>query len=521
MAPWLMNRCPRVAAPDWMPSTMPGTTRLPCSMTSPCTGRTNCASPSPQRMSFATGSFSIASPTIEPSAPSRVAPLDATRAAYTFPFGVSRCSSASGASPCFFANPATAWAGALTDGPLTSRSESSALSSTSGTTTAIRRGVASAFCAGRTGLARRRLATSPAWTASSNAPARLSRDRGGSSSVSNSTSSVARSGMGHWKPEALARFVVRLRDRARECANAADVGSALGHRDRAARVEQVERVRALQHHLVGRQRTARFHEPLRLFLKTREEIKKQIGVRQFEVVARLLDLVLVKHVAIGHSGGPQQVVHAFLALQVHGQALQAIGNLAQHRLAGEAADLLEVGELGDLHAVEPHFPAQAPSAERRRFPVVLDAADVVLARRGAEALQRIEVQRLDLERRRLEHHLVLVVVLQAVGIFAVAPVFRAARGLHISRFPQLPADGAQESGGVERAGADLHVVGLQQHASLAVPEGVELRDELLEGQHAGPRFYRLAARRATSTQNETTSTESTTINQSRYRAYGV
>ena len=56
----------------------------------------------------------------------------------------------------------------------------------------------------------------------------------------------------------------------------------------------------------------------------------------------------------------------------------------EHRLAIEAADLLEIGELRDLHAVEPDFPAQAPGAERRRFPVVLDEADVVLARIDAE-----------------------------------------------------------------------------------------------------------------------------------------
>jgi hypothetical protein len=37
---------------------------------------------------------------------------------------------------------------------------------------------------------------------------------------------------------------------------------------------------------------------------------------------------------------------------------------------------------------------------------------------------------------------------------------------------------------VERARADFHVVGLQQRASLAVPEGVQLHDELLESQHA-------------------------------------
>jgi hypothetical protein len=64
-------------------------------------------------------------------------------------------------------------------------------------------------------------------------------------------------------------------------------------------------------------------------------------------------------------------------LQVHGDAFEAVGDLASDRLAVQAADLLEIGELRDFHAVQPDFPTQAPSAQGRRFPVVLDKADVV------------------------------------------------------------------------------------------------------------------------------------------------
>ena len=44
-----------VVAGSSRPSTVPGTTRVPCSITRPCTGRTNCASPAPQRMTFGIG----------------------------------------------------------------------------------------------------------------------------------------------------------------------------------------------------------------------------------------------------------------------------------------------------------------------------------------------------------------------------------------------------------------------------------------------------------------------------------
>src|SRR5688500_12948501 len=101
---------------------------------------------------------------------------------------------------------------------------------------------------------------------------------GGSSSVRSSTSRVAFSGMDHREAETLARFEIRLRHRARERAHAADVSGALGHRDGAARVEQVEGVRALEDHLVRRQYGLRFHEALRLVFKTGKKIEIQLCI---------------------------------------------------------------------------------------------------------------------------------------------------------------------------------------------------------------------------------------------------
>ncbi len=121
------------------------------------------------------------------------------------------------------------------------------------------------------------------------------------------------------------------------------------------------------------------------------EAAEQHGrIRVLEVVRRLLDFVLVIDVAVGQAAldgavgarlfplRPDQVVDVLDLLQVHRQALDAVGDFARDGLAVEAADLLEVGELRDFHAVEPDFPAQAPGAERGVFPVVLDEAHVVL-----------------------------------------------------------------------------------------------------------------------------------------------
>src|SRR5574340_470646 len=147
-------------------------------------------------------------------------------------------------------------------------------------------------------------------------------------------------------------------------------------------------------------------------------MQQELDVAVLEVVGRLLDLVLVVHIAVGHALRPGQVEHVLHALQIHREALQTIGDLAGDRLAVDAADLLEIGELRHFHAVQPHLPAQPPRPERRVLPIVLDETDVVLLEIETECFQRTEVQIEDVGRRRFQHHLELVVMLQAVRILA-------------------------------------------------------------------------------------------------------
>ena len=64
-------------------------------------------------------------------------------------------------------------------------------------------------------------------------------------------------------------------------------------------------------------------------------------------------------------------------MQIHGETFDTVGDFAEHGCAIYAANLLEIGELGYFHAVEPHFPAQAPCTERGVFPVVFNETDVV------------------------------------------------------------------------------------------------------------------------------------------------
>src|SRR4051812_39323720 len=141
----------------------------------------------------------------------------------------------------------------------------------------------------------------------------------------------------HREAEPLAALVVTLRDAARQVADAADVGGAFRHADRAARIQQVEAVRGLEHLLVRRQRERLLHQVLRLLLVRAERREQELGVAVLEVVGGLLHLVLVVDVAVAEAFSPLQVVDVVHALQVHRQALQAVRDFAGDRLAIDAA----------------------------------------------------------------------------------------------------------------------------------------------------------------------------------------
>ena len=131
----------------------------------------------------------------------------------------------------------------------------------------------------------------------------------------------------HGKAERFAAVVVGLRDGARHGAHAQDVALAFGHRNRLAGVEEIEGVRSLHHLFVCRQRELGLDETCELGFVLVEAPQQYRGVGKFEVVLRLLDFVLVIHIAVGHLAqrtiGPHDVEDALHALQVHGQAFKA------------------------------------------------------------------------------------------------------------------------------------------------------------------------------------------------------
>lgn len=139
--------------------------------------------------------------------------------------------------------------------------------------------------------------------------------------------------------------------------------------------------------------------------------------------------------------------------------------------------------MGYFHAVEPNFPAQTPSAESRVFPVVFDKADVVYFRVDTQFAQGVKVEVLNIGGSWFERNLELIVVLQAVGVVAIAAVFGAAAGLDVGGKPRLGAERAQAGGGVGSTGADFHVERLDNGAAFVCPECLQFKDDLLKGEH--------------------------------------
>ncbi len=107
---------------------------------------------------------------------------------------------------------------------------------------------------------------------------------------------------------------------------------------------------------------------------------------------------------------PLEIIHAVLFLKVHGNSFKAIGDFHGNGVQADAPGLLEVGELGDFHSVQPHLPAQPGRAQRGRLPVVLHETDIVIQGIDAQRLEAVEIHVLNLERGGFDDHLELIVV---------------------------------------------------------------------------------------------------------------
>src|SRR5438874_6384459 len=213
------------------------------------------------------------------------------------PRNPSRTVSSSAGTPYRFAKPAAAWSRRLSGGPLTHPSS-------------VRSGT-SAGNANRRGPRNSSLGDTPRCSRASSGsckPASMQAAAGSSSTPISSN---------RLRMRLLLPFEVELRDGSHQVAHPPDVRRSLRDRDRATRVEQVERVRALEDEVVRRQRQAALDQPPALGLVVVEVPPLHVDVGLFEVVVRPLALVLAVDVLPRDPLRPVEREHRRLVLNDH------------------------------------------------------------------------------------------------------------------------------------------------------------------------------------------------------------
>jgi hypothetical protein len=88
---------------------------------------------------------------------------------------------------------------------------------------------------------------------------------------------------------------------------------------------------------------------------------------------------------------------------------------------------------------------------------------------------------LHVRRRRLQDDLVLVVVLETIGVLAVASVGGSPAGLHIGRAPGIGAQNLEKCRRMERPGTNFQIIGFVDHAPPIGPETMQGKKQVLKG----------------------------------------
>src|SRR5690348_10994757 len=200
-------------------------------------------------------------------------------------------------------------------------------------------------------------------------------------------------------------------------------------------------------------------------------------------------------------------------LQKCGNSLDAVCQLARNRIQVHPAGLLKISELRDFETVEENLPANAPCAERRRFPIVFFEPDIVLLQVDSDEAQAVQINVLHVGWRRFKYHLKLSVFVQAVGILAISSIGGAPTGLNVSDAVWIRSEDAKKGLGVHRARADFHVVGLLEDATAARPILLQAENEALKrrafrSRGRSPRLFILRHQRAVSSISRETSLRS-------------
>ena len=120
-----------------------------------------------------------------------------------------------------------------------------------------------------------------------------------------------------------------------------------------------------------------------------------LHVGRFEVVHGKLLLLgqpnirICRDLTSSRIARPRDAINAVHILKESRNSLQPVSQFGGDGKQIHTTTLLEISKLCDLQPIEHHLPANAPGAQRRRFPVILFELDVMLPEINAHRAQRL------------------------------------------------------------------------------------------------------------------------------------
>ncbi|MNQ98991.1 hypothetical protein D3C85_1147110 [compost metagenome] len=150
-----------------------------------------------------------------------------------------------------------------------------------------------------------------------------------------------------------------------------------------------------------------------------EQREQHLGIGYLERIFGMLEFRVLEHITVSNSIYPFQIEYVLFLLNVGSKTLHTVGNFHSYRACLNSANLLEVGELGNLHTVKPYFP------------------DVMLQSVYPKCLQAVQIDLLDIVRGWLNNDLKLMMLIQPVRVLPIPSIRRSPGWLHISHLPRL------------------------------------------------------------------------------------
>ncbi len=98
--------------------------------------------------------------------------------------------------------------------------------------------------------------------------------------------------------------------------------------------------------------------------------------------------------------------------------------------------------------------------------------------------EALKIQVLRIRRSRLQHNLILEIMLEAIRIVPISTIRRSSAGLHIRRTPRFGTYGAEKGRRVKCAGSFFRIIRLNQDAVVGFPKLMKGENDILKGHNS-------------------------------------